>query len=84
MKNIVKFQKVHFIDRLDVQFLLDHLMDKTAVEKAATLKDYSIATFLDYYHDSEEYGWTEETISNARIRRDNEGFYLDLPEPIKL
>lgn len=84
MTNTVKFQKVHFIDRLDAQFLLDHLMDKAAVEKAATVKDYSIATFLNYDQDSEEYGWTEETISNARIRRDNEGFYLDLPEPVKL
>lgn len=52
--------------------------------KAATVKDYSFATFLDYDNDSEEYGWTKETISNVRIRRDNEGFYLDLPSPIKL
>ena len=84
MTNTVKFQKVHFIDRLYSQFLLDHLMDIACICKAATVKDYSIATFLDYADDSEEYGWTKETLSNVRIRRDNEGFYLDLPSPIKL
>ena len=83
MTNTVKFQKVHFIDRLSAQFLLDHLMNIAYICKAATVKDYSFATFLDYSNDSEEYGWTKETISNVRIRRDNEGFYLDLPSPIK-
>lgn len=84
MTNTVKFQKVHFVDRLSSQFLLDHLMNIAYICKAATVQDYSIATFLDYDNDSEEYGWTKETISNVRIRRDNEGFYLDLPNPIKL
>ena len=84
MTNTVKFQKVHFVDRLSSQFLLDHLMNIAYICKAATVQDYSIATFLDYDNDSEEYGWTKETISNVRIRRDNEGFYLDLPSPIKL
>ena len=84
MTNTVKFQKVHFIDRLSSQFLLDHLMNIAYICNAASVKDYSIATFLDYANDSEEYGWTKETISNVRIRRDNEGFYLDLPNPIKL
>lgn len=84
MTNTVKYQKVHFVDRLSSQFLLDHLMNIAYICKAATVQDYSIATFLDYDNDSEEYGWTKETISNVRIRRDNEGFYLDLPSPIKL
>ena len=84
MTNTVKFQKVHFVDRLSSQFLLDHLMNIAYICKAVTVQDYSIATFLDYDNNSEEYGWTKETISNVRIRRDNEGFYLDLPSPIKL
>lgn len=84
MTNTVEFQKLHFIDRMEVQHMLDYLMDKAAVERAATVKDYSMAAFLLFNEDSEEYGWTEETILNARIRRDGKGFYLDLPDPIKL
>jgi len=46
MTNTVKFQKVHFIDRLSSQFLLDHLMNIAYICNAASVKDYSIATFF--------------------------------------
>ena len=84
MTNAIKFQKVHYTDRLYSQFLLDHLTNIVSIRNFVSLKDYAIATFLDYKNDSEEYGWTDETIFNARIRRDDKGFYLDLPDPVKL
>jgi hypothetical protein len=65
MTNAIKFQKVHYTDRLYSQFLLDHLTNMAAICKCVSVKDYAIATFLDYKNDSEEYGWTDETIFNT-------------------
>ena len=63
-----------------------YITDKVRTEKLieVTLKDYAMATFCFTDNDSEEYGWTEATISDTRILKGNNGFYLNLPDPIKL
>ena len=84
MTKEVKLETLYFANRVEAEFVLSHLMDKAAVCKGVTLKDYAMATFCFTDNDSEEYGWTESTISDTRILKGNEGFYLNLPDPIKL
>jgi hypothetical protein len=84
MTKEVKLETLYFENRVEAEFVLSHLMDKAAVCKGVTFKDYNMAVLSFTNADSEEYGWTEETISNTRILKGNKGFYLNLPDPIRL
>lgn len=84
MTNEVKVPTRFYHDRIDLEYTRDMLSDMAEVKGFVTVEDFATASFCLISDWSDEYGWTKDMIYDARIRRNPEGFYLDLPEPVKV
>lgn len=84
MTNEVKVPEIILNDRKDLEYTREMLTDIAAVKGFVTIKDYATANFLLGSDWSDKHGWTKDMVYDARIKRNILGFYLDLPEPVKV
>lgn len=84
MTKEVKVPTRFYNNRIDLEYTRDMLSDMASVKGFVTVEDYATASFCLISDWSDEYGWTKDMVYDSRIRRNPEGFYLDLPEPVKV
>lgn len=67
--------------RLDAQRVLDGLMEVAEKYDVVTVADLYGSVEWSATHTDGKWGWNEEDLEKAHVRRIREGYLLDLPQP---